>query len=55
MMSRVLALLAFFFVPGRADDLIFNGVRVTAISATLVRIEPKGPAGFENRTTFMVS
>ena len=56
MMARVFALLAVFGVlaPGRADNLVFNGVRVTAISATLVRIEPKGPAGFEDRTTFMV-
>jgi len=33
---------------------IDRGIRVTAISPTLVRIEPKGPQGFEDRTTFMV-
>jgi hypothetical protein len=29
-------------------------VRVTALSATLIRIEPVGPNGFEDNATFMV-
>ena len=35
-------------------EIIVGNVRVQALSDTLVRIEPKGPKGFENRTTFMV-
>lgn len=34
--------------------IVDNQVRVTAISATLLRVEPIGPMGFEDRTTFMV-
>jgi hypothetical protein len=29
-----------------------GNVRVTALSPSLVRIEPRGPTGFEDRTTF---
>ena len=34
-----------------ADSITVGGIRVTAMSSTLVRVEPKGPAGFEDRTT----
>eukprot|EP01047_Picozoa_sp_COSAG01_P080689 COSAG01_NODE_15786_length_1300_cov_1.204829_1_plen_433_part_11 len=37
-----------------AAETIFNGVRVQAMSPTLVRIEPMGPTGFVNSTTFVV-
>ena len=30
-----------------------GGFRIQALSPTLLRVEPKGPAGFEDRTTFM--
>ena len=33
---------------------VVGDVRVTAISPVLVRVEPRGPRGFEDRTTFMV-
>lgn len=36
------------------SSIIVNDVRVTAMSPTLIRLEPKGPQGFEDRTTFMV-
>ena len=39
-----------------ADDsvVIFNDVRVSALSPRLVRIEAKGPQGFVDNSTFMV-
>lgn len=38
--------------PVQADSSITVGdIRVTALSSTLVRVEPKGPKGFEDRTT----
>jgi hypothetical protein len=35
-------------------QVIVGKVRVSALSSTLVRVEPQGPKGFEDRTTFMV-
>ena len=37
-----------------ANGIIVGNVRVQALSATLVRIEPKGPMGFEDRSTLVV-
>lgn len=37
-----------------ADECIVGNVRVQALSPTLVRIEQKGPEGFENRKTLTV-
>ena len=37
-----------------ASSVIVGDVRVTAISPVLVRVEPKGPNGYEDRSTFMV-
>jgi hypothetical protein len=37
-----------------ADPIIAGDIRVTGLSPTLVRVEPKGPTGWEDRTTFMV-
>merc|ERR1712216_334685 len=37
-----------------SSEIIVGNVRVQALSPTLVRVEPKGPRGFEDRTTFMV-
>jgi hypothetical protein len=41
---------------GAADaaDIIVGNVRVQALSPTLIRVEPKGPMGFEDRTSFTV-
>ena len=33
---------------------VVGNVRVTALSATLIRVEPKGPKGFEDRSTFSI-
>lgn len=35
-------------------QVVVGNLRVTAVSSSLVRVEPKGPNGFEDRTTFMV-
>lgn len=35
-------------------EVVLGDVRVQALSPTLVRVEPKGPHGFEDRKTFMV-
>ena len=37
-----------------ANSVVVGDVRVTALSSTLVRVEPRGPNGFEDRTTFNV-
>ena len=51
-------LLSLLLVTTHADvgDVIVNNgtVRVQALSPTLVRVESRGPNGFEDRTTFMV-
>lgn len=36
------------------NQAVVGDLRVTALSATVLRVEPKGPKGFEDRTTFMV-
>lgn len=36
-------------------EAVVGNVRVQALSPTLLRVEPVGPRGFENRTTFMVT
>jgi hypothetical protein len=41
-------------VWGSSHKVIFNGVRVTAMSPTLLRIEPVGPTGFVDSSTFVV-
>jgi len=42
--------------PSEVGVTVFGGaVRVQALSPRLLRVEPVGPAGFEDRTTFMVS
>lgn len=38
--------------PG--SEQVVGGVRVQALSPTLLRVEPHGPRGFEDRPTFMV-
>ena len=42
------------FSAPRTSSVTVGDVRVTAISPTVVRVEPKGPQGFEDRTTFTV-
>jgi alpha-glucosidase (family GH31 glycosyl hydrolase) len=37
------------------SEVTVGDLRVQALSANLVRVEPKGPKGFEDRTTFMVT
>eukprot|EP01062_Namystynia_karyoxenos_P067703 TRINITY_DN6172_c0_g1_i1.p1 TRINITY_DN6172_c0_g1~~TRINITY_DN6172_c0_g1_i1.p1 ORF type:complete len:851 (+),score=211.04 TRINITY_DN6172_c0_g1_i1:93-2555(+) len=51
---RPLALLGLFAGPALAGEAALDGVRVQALSPTLLRIEPQGPMGFEDRSTFMV-
>jgi len=41
-------------VAAKPDEIIIGDVRVQALSPTLLRVEPRGPAGFEDRTTFTV-
>ena len=60
-MLRCAAAAAFALLAGSAGatlspdaEVIVGGVRVQALSETLLRIEPKGPMGFEDNTTFMV-
>ena len=36
-------------------EVVVGAVRVQALSPTLLRVEPRGPLGFENRPTFMVA
>jgi hypothetical protein len=40
-------------VAGCCEAFVGN-LRVQTLSPTLIRVEPKGPMGFEDRTTFMV-
>ena len=42
------------FCPSGPCEVIVGAVRVQALSPTLVRVERKGPLGFEGRSTFMV-
>ena len=51
MIGAVLAMVASVAV---ADESIVGNIRVQALSPTLVRIEQKGPNGFENRNTLTV-
>ena len=50
--SPVMLLLPLVSLAGASSNSIIVGdgqVRVTALSSTVVRIEPKGPMGFEDR------
>ena len=38
-----------------ADEAVFGNIRIQALSPTVLRVEPRGPQGFENRSTFMVT
>lgn len=38
-----------------ANEQVVGNVRVSALSATLLRVEPKGPMGFEDRSTFSMA
>lgn len=50
----ILGLMSPFLTICRADEIIGN-VRVQVLSPTLVRIELKGPQGFEDRPTFHIT
>lgn len=50
----VSAMVSPLFTVCRADEVIGN-IRVQVLSDTLVRIELKGPKGFENRPTFHIT
>ena len=39
---------------GADHSVVVGDVRVTALSSTLIRVEPRGPNGFEDRSTFHV-
>lgn len=63
-MKKVVVLVAVFVVmgiaaasalPSTSQAIVSNGlVRVQALSDALIRIEAKGPMGFEDRSTFVV-
>lgn len=53
-MLTICLLAALSEASGASDSVVVGNVRVTALSDTLVRIEPRGPKGFEDRTTFSV-
>ena len=38
-----------------AGGIVVGHVRIQALSSSLLRVEPEGPRGFEDRTTFMVT
>eukprot|EP00927_Polykrikos_kofoidii_P015618 TRINITY_DN16958_c0_g1_i1.p1 TRINITY_DN16958_c0_g1~~TRINITY_DN16958_c0_g1_i1.p1 ORF type:complete len:980 (+),score=114.21 TRINITY_DN16958_c0_g1_i1:90-2942(+) len=38
-----------------AAEIEVGDIRVQALSSTLLRVEPRGPKGFEDKTTFMVT
>lgn len=51
-LALLLANTASALAPG--SEVTVNGVRLQALSPTLLRVEPQGPKGFEDRSTFMV-
>lgn len=51
----VLLLSAGAVARGTSWEAVVGNIRVQALSPTLLRVEPVGPRGFENRTTFMVT
>ena len=59
-MQKLIVIALALAVPAAAtvgsSEIVLNSgrVRVQALSPTLVRIEPKGPTGFEDRTSLMV-
>ena len=58
MLVKSCALAVAFAVSGATptprNEVVVGNIRVQALSASLLRIEPKGPQGFEDRTTFTV-
>ena len=55
-MRRLLcAMLLLVASSSAATSIVVGDLRVTALSPKLVRIEPKGPMGFEDRTTFTIA
>jgi len=64
MLGSCLVLVLFFlavvsnflpFTEAAVSDIIEGNVRVQILSPTLVRLEVKGPKGFENRPTYFIS
>jgi hypothetical protein len=51
----VLSLLAVACAQAVSSQVIVGNVRITALTPRLMRVEPKGPNGFEDRTTFMAA
>ena len=41
-------------LPTSPNEIVVGNVRVQVLSRTLIRLEPKGPMGFEDRPTLMV-
>jgi hypothetical protein len=41
-------------MDGGGSSVVVGTMRITGMSPTLIRVEPKGPMDFEDRTTFMV-
>ena len=56
MILRFLCLFSCFcsIVFGESSLIVNGNVRVSALSPTLLRIEPKGPKGFEDKPTFNI-
>ena len=50
-----LALALCHLATAAADEAVFGNIRIQALSPTVLRVEPRGPQGFENRSTFMVT
>ena len=50
----LLLLLVLPLASTRGASITVGNTRVTALSPTLLRVEPRGPLGFEDQTTFMV-
>ena len=38
----------------RDSQVAVGNLRIQALSASMLRIEPRGPLGFEDRSTFMI-
>lgn len=54
-MLRLLSCLLAAFVSVLGDSVTVGDTRVTALSPTLIRIEPRGPRGFEDGNTFVAA
>lgn len=54
MLLRVLAVITVVHAVDPSSEIVVGNVRVQALSPTLLRIEPKGPRGFEDQPTLSI-